>query len=65
MIRIDDRLLECAEKYEAAFGCPLPLRMLPQTLTNEELCAAIDDCIARGKNDLEERYAPPEEDALY
>lgn len=66
MIQVDETLLAYAEKYREAFGCMPPLRMLPPTLTNEELCAQIDDCIARGVNDLETRYGlTDEEDILY
>lgn len=65
MIIIDEKLLIYAQKYTEAFGVVLPLRMLPQTMRNEELYAQIDDCIHRGANDLLDRYAAQEPDALY
>ena len=66
MIQVDETLLAYAEKYREAFGCMPPLRMLPASLTNEELYTQIDDCIARGVSDLETRYElTDEEDILY
>lgn len=64
MIQIDDRLLAYADKYYNAFQCQLPLRMFPQTLTNEELYQRIDDCIARNCNDIVEQFVNDEDDIL-
>lgn len=64
MIQVNDSLLEYAEKYYGTFRCQLPLRMFPQTLTNEELFELIDDCIARNCNDIVERFVNVEEDIL-
>lgn len=52
MIIIDDTLLLYANRYSKQFGNQLPLRMLPQAMTNEELYKAIDDCIDRDCDDL-------------
>lgn len=66
MIQMDEQLAAYAEKYFHAFGCMPPLQMLPLSLTNEELFAKIDDCIARGKEDLAEQYCvESDEDILY
>lgn len=64
MIKIDDKLLEYASKYEKKFGVSLSLRMFPQTLTNEELYKAIDDCVDRNVNDLESKYFLCTEDGV-
>lgn len=64
MIEINNKLLEYADKYEKAFGTTLPLRMLPQTLTNEELYKAIDDCIDRNIEALESRYFSDVNDSI-
>ena len=64
MIEVNDALLAYADKYYNAFRCQLALRMLPQTLTNEELFKLIDDCIARNCNDLVEQFVDVEEDIL-
>lgn len=56
MIKTDEKLMEYAMRYKEAFGEMIPLRMLPQTLENEELYVAIDDCIARNTNDLVEKF---------
>lgn len=52
MIFINETLLSYADRYFKQFGNQLPLRMLPQTMTNEELYKAIDDCIDRECDDL-------------
>lgn len=64
MIQVNDSLLAYADKYYNTFRCQLPLRMFPQTLTNEELYKLIDDCIARSCNDLVEQFVNVEEDIL-
>lgn len=64
MIQVNDSLLAYAEKFYDAFGCQLPLRMFPQTLTNEELFQLIDDCINRNCNDIVEQFVNVEEDIL-
>ena len=65
MIIIDTTYLEYADKFLKHFDEPIALRMLPQTLTNEELYAAIDDCIKRNENDLIEKYQPETDNVLY
>lgn len=64
MIQIDDVLLAYADKYYNTFRCQLPLRMFPQTITNEELFKLIDDCISRNCNDIVEQFVNVEEDIL-
>ena len=64
MIEINDKLLEYADKYEKAFGYSLPLRMLPQTLTNEELYVVIDECIDKDIDDIETRYISDVDDTV-
>lgn len=56
MIIIDETLLSYADRYFKQFGSQLPLRMLPQAMTNEELYKAIDDCIERECDDLVAQY---------
>ena len=58
MIKTDEKLMEYATRFKEAFGEMIPLRMLPQTIENEELFAAIDDCIERNVNDLVEKFCP-------
>lgn len=57
MIQIDETLLSYADRYFEQFGNQLPLRMLPQAMTNEELYRAIDDCIDRKCDDLVAQFA--------
>lgn len=64
MIQVNDSLLAYAGKYYSAFQCQLPLRMFPQTLTNEELFELIEDCIARNCNDIVEQFVNVKEDIL-
>lgn len=64
MIEINEKLLTYADKYYKAFQVFLPLRMFPQTLTNEELFKLIDDCIMRNCNDIVEKFVDVEEDIL-
>lgn len=64
MIEINDKLLEYADKYEQAFGSPLPLRMLPQTLTNEELYEVINECIDKNIDYIETRYVSNLDDSV-
>lgn len=64
MILIDDKLIEYAEKFRIAFGYMISLRMFPLKLSNDELCAAIDDCIRRGVDDLVEKLCVFEENIL-
>lgn len=64
MIQVNDSLLAYADKYYNTFRCQLPLRMFPQTLTNDELFKLIDDCIARNCNDIVEQFVNVEEDIL-
>lgn len=61
MIHIDEQVKLCAQQYHQAFGEPLPVRMLPPTMTNEMLCDAVQSCIARNTNDLLLRYSPDAE----
>lgn len=66
MIEVNNALLAHAEKFRQAFGYLPPLLMVPQSLSNEELCAQIDDCIARGTDDLVQRYLSENDpDILY
>lgn len=64
MIEINDQLLAAAEDYFQAFGHMLPLRMLPMSLSSEELCAQIAGCIARGEDDLVQRYCGEDGDGV-
>lgn len=64
MIRIDEQVKICAKRYYETFGEPLPLRMLPQTMTNEMLCQAVESCIARNVNDLLIRFCSEQDDDI-
>lgn len=64
MIDVDETLIMYADKYSSTFGCPLPLRMLPQSMSNSELYGLIDECVNSGKNDLVERFIKIEDDIL-
>lgn len=57
MIKVDETLLRYTAKYFETFGTRIALRMLPASLTNQELYDAIDSCIGRDTDDLMEQYA--------
>lgn len=61
MIRIDEQVKLFAQQFYEVFGEQLPLRMLPQTMTNDMLCEAVNSCIERRTNDILSCFSPEAE----
>lgn len=59
---MDKRLDELNAVYSAAFGERIPLMMIPESETIEDLSKKIDDSIKAGKNLLPEFYQWNDED---
>lgn len=56
MIEFNGELMESMKKFESAFHDIVPLRMIPDRVSNQELIEAIEQSLAQGKNLLPERF---------
>lgn len=62
MINITEDLLIKLKEFEKHFGDIVPLRELPQTITNEELIDAINISIEQNENILPRKFSYDELD---
>ena len=56
MIEINSDMITAIRKFKEVFGDIVPLRELPQDISNEDLIAAINDSIEQNRNCLPERF---------
>lgn len=57
MIIMDNELIVAMHKFQEVFGDIVPLRELPQTVSNKEVIDAINDSIKKQINVLPERFS--------
>mgnify|MGYP003495969698 CR=1 FL=1 len=50
MIEINNELITAMRRFKEMFGEIVPLRELPQNVTNEDLIAAINDSIEQNRD---------------
>lgn len=55
-IELNNELLVAMRKFKEVFGDIVPLRELPQDISNEELLEALSDSIEQGRDLLAERF---------
>ena len=62
----DQRYFEKAEAYRARFGKSIPREMMPSSVTDADVIAAIDACLAEDRDVLLERlgFALPGDDVI-
>ena len=66
MLKITDEYRTIAKEFKKTFGYAVPLSMVPQTTTTEELIIRVKNCISSGKDDLLTSFGVSEtEDVLY
>ena len=51
-MQLTDEYRACAKKFKEHFGYGVPLRMIPQTASTEEVIEKINLCIEKNKDDL-------------
>ena len=56
MIELNSELISALRKFKRKFGDIVPLRELPQTISNADLIKAISDSISQNRNLLPERF---------
>mgnify|MGYP000865342801 FL=1 len=56
MIEMNNELVTAMRRFKEAFGDIVPLRELPQDISNEDLIAAINDSIEQNCDLLPERF---------
>lgn len=62
MIEMNNELINAMRKFKEVFGDIVPLRELPQNITNENLLEAINASIEQNVNLLPERFGYKELD---
>ena len=56
MIEVNNELITAMRRFQEVFGDIVPLRELPQVVSNEDLIAAISDSIEQNCDLLPERF---------
>ena len=56
MIEMNNELITAMRRFQEVFGDIVPLRELPQNVSNEDLIAAINDSIEQNRDLLPERF---------
>ena len=56
MIEMNNELITAMRRFKEVFGDIVPLRELPQDISNEDLIAAINDSIEQNCDLLPERF---------
>ena len=56
MIEMNNELITAMRRFKEVFGDIVPLRELPQDISNEDLIAAINDYIEQNCDLLHERF---------
>lgn len=56
MIEMNNELITAMRKFKEVFGDVVPLREIPQDISNEDLIAAINDSIEQDYDLLPERF---------
>lgn len=56
MIEVNNKLITAMQRFKEVFGEIVPLRELPQNVSNEDLIAAINDSIEKNCDLLPERF---------
>lgn len=62
MFTLTDEYRTVAKLFKTTFGYAVPLSMIPQTTTTEELINRINNCIKENKDTLLESFGVFEED---
>ena len=55
MVEMNEEIITAMRKFKAVFGDIVPLREIPQDISNEDLISAINDSIKQNCNLLPER----------
>ena len=65
MVSINEELLLLSEEYYQRFGENIPMRMIPQSISCNDLCERIRVCLEEGSTDsLEILFKDVSEDVL-
>lgn len=64
MLKLTDEYRAAAKEFKKTFGYAVPLSMIPQTATTEELITRIKNCIATHQDDLLSSYGVSEDDEV-
>lgn len=57
MMEVNDELITAMRRFKEVFGEIVPLRELPQNISNEDLIAVINDSIEQNCDLLPERFS--------